>query len=141
MPCLLACAASPRRMEASTCITLPGAGVKVALDSMRPEVHCPEGDLRGTNWIVSPPEIWRLELDVVYTSTSSLVWMLGLMLILVLLLRERLVTYSCAMFHRSEGLAPADPPKLSCHMVLRPEYAGAPQAEASPGRKERTTAE
>lgn len=63
MPCLAELV--PRRMEASTCITLPGAGVKVARDSMRPEVQRPMADFQGTNWIVPPPEIWRFLLEVV----------------------------------------------------------------------------
>jgi hypothetical protein len=53
------------RMDASICIILPAAGVKVFLLSMRAEVHTPEADLRGMNCTVLPPEIWTLLLEVV----------------------------------------------------------------------------
>lgn len=50
-------------------------------------------------------------------------------------------TNAWAMFHWSDGDEPAAPPKLSCHIVLSPAYAGAPQAEASEGRRERMAVE
>jgi hypothetical protein len=45
-------------------VSLPRAGVKAALVSMRADVHLPDFDLSGTSWTVPPPEIWRLRLDV-----------------------------------------------------------------------------
>ncbi len=64
-PCLEEDGLSPKRMAAEKWVDLPGAGVKVDLDSMRAEVQDPEGDLTGMSWTVPPPEIWRLVLEVV----------------------------------------------------------------------------
>ncbi len=58
-PCLWDWGFAPKRMAASKRVCLPAAGVKVALDSIRDEVHCPEGDWTGMSWTVEPPVSWR----------------------------------------------------------------------------------